>query len=58
MQQRLGGRAEYADRMTLGTIELIVRDVDEDGRIISVGLSLEPAAGGRKHPGLPQPGRA
>jgi cell volume regulation protein A len=43
MQQRLGGRAEYADRMTLGTIELIVRDVDEDGRITSVGLSLEPA---------------
>jgi len=43
MQQRLGGHAEYADRMTLGTIELIVRDVDEEGRITSVGLSLEPA---------------
>ncbi|MEP9387588.1 potassium/proton antiporter [Mesorhizobium sp. KR9-304] len=43
MQQRLGGHAEYADRMTLGTIELIVRDVDEQGRIASVGLSLEPA---------------
>jgi cell volume regulation protein A len=43
MQQRLGGHAEYADRMTLGTIELIVRDVDEQGRITSVGLSLEPA---------------
>ncbi len=43
MRQRLGGQAEYADRVTLGTIELIVRDVDEDGRITSVGLSLEPA---------------
>jgi cell volume regulation protein A len=42
MQQRLGGRAEYADRMTLGSIELIVRDVGDDGRITSVGLSLEP----------------
>jgi cell volume regulation protein A len=43
MRQRLGGHAEYADRLPLGTIELIVRDVDEDGRITSVGLSLEPA---------------
>lgn len=43
MRQRLGGHAEYADRLPLGTIELIVRDVDEDGKITSVGLSLEPA---------------
>ena len=42
MLQRLGGHAEYADRITLGTIELIVRDVDEDGKIVSVGLSLDP----------------
>ena len=35
MTARLGGRAEYADRVTLGPIELIVRDVDEKGRIIS-----------------------
>ena len=42
MLQRLGGHAEYADRITLGTIELIVRDVDDDGKIVSVGLSLEP----------------
>lgn len=42
MRQRLGGYAEYADRLPLGTIELIVRDVDEDGKITSVGLSLEP----------------
>jgi cell volume regulation protein A len=42
MLQRLGGHAEYADRITLGTIELIVRDVDDDGNIVSVGLSLDP----------------
>jgi cell volume regulation protein A len=39
---RLGGRAEYADRVTLGPIELIVRDVDEKGRVASVGIALEP----------------
>jgi potassium/hydrogen antiporter len=43
IQARLGGRAEYADRVTLGPIELIVREVDEKGRIVSVGVSLEPA---------------
>jgi potassium/hydrogen antiporter len=42
MLQRLGGRAEYADRVTLGPIELIVRDVDDKGAITGVGLSLEP----------------
>lgn len=45
MVERLGGRAEYADRVTLGPIELIVRDVNsDDGRITAVGLSLEPHA--------------
>ncbi|MFU0504971.1 potassium/proton antiporter [Pseudaminobacter sp. NGMCC 1.201702] len=39
---RLGGRAEYADRVTLGPIELIVRDIDDDGKITGVGLSFEP----------------
>ena len=42
MLQHLGGRAEYADRVTVGPIELIVRDVDDDGNIASVGLSFEP----------------
>jgi cell volume regulation protein A len=55
MQQRLGGHAEYADRMTLGTIELIVRDVDEDGRIASVGLSLEPAPAAASIPAFLSP---
>jgi cell volume regulation protein A len=43
IKERLGGRAEYADRVLLGSIELIVRDVDEKGRITTVGLSVEPA---------------
>ncbi|WP_367717191.1 potassium/proton antiporter [Nitratireductor sp. GISD-1A_MAKvit] len=42
MRERLGGRAEYGDRTTLGQIELIVRDVDDDGRISAIGLSVEP----------------
>ena len=32
VEKRLGGRAEYADRVTLGPIELIVRDVDDNGK--------------------------
>lgn len=39
---RLGGRAEFADRVLLGTIEVIVRDVDDNGRIVGAGLSLDP----------------
>jgi cell volume regulation protein A len=42
MVERLGGRVEYADRLPLGDIELIVRDLDEQGHIIEVGVSVEP----------------
>ena len=42
--ERLDGHAEYADRVSLGPIELIVRDVDDKGRITSLGLSFEPTA--------------
>lgn len=42
MVERLGGRAEYGDRVPLGPVELIVRDTDDDGTISDVGLSLEP----------------
>ncbi len=42
MASRLGGRAEYADRVGIGPVELIVRDVDADGAIAAVGVSLEP----------------
>lgn len=44
MTNRLGGRAEYADRVSVGPVELIVRDVADNGRIASVGVSLEPEA--------------
>ena len=43
IKQRLRGHVEYADRVSLGLIDLIVRDVDEKGRIVAVGLSIEPA---------------
>jgi cell volume regulation protein A len=42
INSRLGGRAEYADRMRFGSIILIVREVDEADHIRSVGVSLEP----------------
>ena len=41
---RLGGRAEYADRVLLNPIELIVRDVDEKGKVLAVGVSFEPSS--------------
>ena len=41
MRQRLGGKADYADRIRLGEIILIVRDLDENNHIQSVGMSLE-----------------
>ncbi|MGM4982188.1 MULTISPECIES: potassium/proton antiporter [Rhizobium] len=41
MRQRLGGKADYADRVRLGEIILIVRDLDENDHIQSVGMSLE-----------------
>ncbi len=44
IRARLGGEAEYADRVALGAVELIVREADEDGTITAVGLSVEPSA--------------
>lgn len=41
MKQRLGGKADYADRVRLGSIILIVRDLDDQDHISSVGMSLE-----------------
>jgi cell volume regulation protein A len=43
IRERLEGRVEYGDRVPMGPIELIVRDVDDKGRITGVGLSVEPA---------------
>ena len=42
MTHRLGGRAEYADRVRFGSVVLIVRTLDEHDAIASVGVSLEP----------------
>ena len=50
MVARLGGRAEYADRVAMGPVELIVRDTDDKDRIVSVGVSLEPDM---QHPQVP-----
>ena len=44
MEQRLGGRPDYADRVKIGRIVLIVRQTDDKGDIKTVGISLEPVA--------------
>ncbi|MYZ49630.1 potassium/proton antiporter [Propylenella binzhouense] len=40
--ERLGGRAEIGDRVSCGTIDLIVREIDPDGRPTGVGIVIEP----------------
>ncbi len=42
IERRLGGRAEVGDRVACGNVELVIRDVDEDGSIRGVGLAIEP----------------
>ena len=42
LARRFGGAAEYADRLRLGPLEIIVRSVDDQGQITSLGVSLEP----------------
>ncbi|KKX30416.1 potassium/proton antiporter [Rhizobium sp. LC145] len=42
MVHRLGGKADYADRMRFGSIVLIVRELDEHDNIHGIGISLEP----------------
>ncbi len=56
MTDRLGGRVEYADRLPLGDIELIVRDLDEAGHIIEVGVSVEPQISPPRIPVFLSPG--
>ena len=41
MLSRLGGQADYADRVRLGPIILIVRDIDETNHVSSIGISME-----------------
>jgi cell volume regulation protein A len=50
MMARLGGRAEYADRVRFGSIILIVRDIDEHNHISSIGISMESVEPGGKLP--------
>jgi potassium/hydrogen antiporter len=56
MTDRLGGRVEYADRLPLGDIELIVRDLDEAGHIMEVGVSVEPQIAPPRIPVFLSPG--
>jgi cell volume regulation protein A len=42
LEQRLGGHPEPGDRLTLGAVDLIVRSVDDAGRIAEIGLSFRP----------------
>lgn len=42
IERRLGGRAEIGDRVACGSVELVVREVEEDGLIKRVGLAIEP----------------
>jgi potassium/hydrogen antiporter len=42
IERRLGGRAEVGDRVACGSVELVVREVDEAGTIKSVGLAIQP----------------
>jgi len=39
--ERLQGKAELGDRVALGSLELIVRDLDAEGEILEVGLLLD-----------------
>lgn len=41
MLMRLGGKVDYADRIRLGSIILIVRDIDEHNHVSSIGISME-----------------
>jgi cell volume regulation protein A len=47
MSRRLGGPPERGDRVACGNVELIVRELDEEGRIAAVGISLEADAAHR-----------
>jgi len=42
LRKRLGGAIGRGDRLPLPPVELIVREVDEEHRVLAVGLGLEP----------------
>ena len=37
---RVGGHAEVGDRVAVGAVELVVREVDEAGKTIAAGLAI------------------
>ncbi|MBP0617464.1 potassium/proton antiporter [Jiella mangrovi] len=49
MMSRLGGEADYGDRVSAAPVELIVRQVGLDGTVVAAGLSLEPERGRGSH---------
>ena len=56
-RQEFRDSVEVGDRLRMGSVELIARDMDE-GRLLTVGLALEPATptAGPRIPVIPRPG--
>ncbi|WP_127143824.1 potassium/proton antiporter [Pelagibacterium montanilacus] len=50
MRERLGGTAEVGDRVAIGQLELIVREVNVDGDITAAGLAIDQEAGRARVP--------
>lgn len=46
---RVGGRAELGDRVALDTVELVVREVDDQGKTIAAGLAFSDEERAREH---------
>jgi potassium/hydrogen antiporter len=42
IKARLGGAVELGDRVSCGDIELVVREMGEDGKILSAGIVVDP----------------
>jgi potassium/hydrogen antiporter len=51
IHRRLHGTVEIGDRISVGTVELIIREFDDSGEIASIGLAVEPSRAAR--PKLP-----
>jgi cell volume regulation protein A len=51
IHRRLHGTVEIGDRISVGTVELIIREFDDAGEIASIGLAVEPSRAAR--PKLP-----
>lgn len=41
-RQEFGGSVEPGDRLRMGSVELIVREMDDKGTVTAIGLALEP----------------